>query len=52
MFNVGHSQKLLLNMLDNHCIHCNEQIGEDLCEDDDRQPLSAYDFVYLPIDFK
>ncbi|MED6217498.1 hypothetical protein PIB30_018308 [Stylosanthes scabra] len=41
-----YSQKLLLNMLDNHCIHCNEQIGED--ED---QPLSSYDFVYLPIDF-
>ncbi|XP_030548482.2 protein terminal ear1 [Rhodamnia argentea] len=46
-----YSQKLLLNMLDNHCIHCNEQVGEDHCEDDDRQPLSAYDFVYLPIDF-
>ncbi|XP_061350276.1 protein terminal ear1 homolog [Gastrolobium bilobum] len=41
-----YSQKLLLNMLDNHCIHCNEQIG-----DDDDQPLSSYDFVYLPIDF-
>ncbi|KAI3995906.1 hypothetical protein MKX01_017103 [Papaver californicum] len=42
-----HSQKLLLSMLDNHCTHCNEQIkngGED-------QPLSSYDFVYLPIDF-
>ncbi|XP_057948355.1 protein terminal ear1 homolog [Malania oleifera] len=41
-----YSQKLLLNMLDNHCIHCNEQIagGGD-------QPLSSYDFVYLPIDF-
>ncbi|PIN05652.1 Protein Mei2, essential for commitment to meiosis [Handroanthus impetiginosus] len=41
-----YSQKLLLNMLDNHCIHCNEQMtgGED-------QPLSSYDFVYLPIDF-
>ncbi|KAF5175978.1 Mei2-like, partial [Thalictrum thalictroides] len=37
-------QKLLLNMLDNHCIHCNEQIT-------DNQPLSSYDFVYLPIDF-
>ncbi|XP_022855342.1 protein terminal ear1-like [Olea europaea var. sylvestris] len=33
-------------MLDNHCIHCNEQIA-----DGDDQPLSAYDFVYLPIDF-
>ncbi|XP_050276412.1 protein terminal ear1 homolog [Quercus robur] len=41
-----YSQKLLLNMLDNHCIHCNEQIG-----DGDDQPLSSYDFVYLPIDF-
>ncbi|XP_042054367.1 protein terminal ear1-like [Salvia splendens] len=41
-----YSQKLLLNMLDNHCIHCNEQMtgGDD-------QPLSSYDFVYLPIDF-
>lgn len=34
-------------MLDNHCIHCNEQIA-----DGDDQPLSSYDFVYLPIDFK
>ncbi|KAJ7945473.1 protein terminal ear1 [Quillaja saponaria] len=41
-----YSQKLLLNMLDNHCIHCNEQIGEG-----GDQPLSSYDFVYLPIDF-
>ncbi|GKC52974.1 protein terminal ear1, partial [Tanacetum coccineum] len=42
-----YSQKLLLNMLDNHCIHCNEQIEAS----DDNEPLSAYDFVYLPIDF-
>ncbi|OVA20537.1 RNA recognition motif domain [Macleaya cordata] len=41
-----YSQKLLLNMLDNHCIHCNEQIN-----DGDDQPLSSYDFLYLPIDF-
>ncbi|OAY84450.1 Protein terminal ear1 [Ananas comosus] len=39
-----YSQKLLLNMLDNHCIHCNEQTA-------DGEPFSAYDFVYLPIDF-
>ncbi|KAL2332718.1 hypothetical protein Fmac_013931 [Flemingia macrophylla] len=39
-----YSQKLLLNMLDNHCIHCNEHINAD-------QPLSSYDFLYLPIDF-
>jgi len=42
------SQKLLLNMLDNHCIHCNEQIATL----SGHQPLSSYDFVYLPIDFK
>ncbi|XVE85199.1 hypothetical protein DITRI_Ditri17bG0072900 [Diplodiscus trichospermus] len=42
-----YSQTLLLNMLDNHCIHCNEQIA-----DGDDRPLSSYDFVYLPIDFK
>ncbi|GMH27668.1 hypothetical protein Nepgr_029511 [Nepenthes gracilis] len=41
-----YSQKLLLNMLDNHCIHCNEHIA-----DGDDQPLSSYDFLYLPIDF-
>ncbi|KAL9257544.1 terminal ear1-like protein, partial [Drosera capensis] len=44
-----YSQKLLLNMLDNHCIHCNEQIIAASGEVD--QPLSSYDFVYLPIDF-
>ncbi|XP_057507549.1 protein terminal ear1 homolog [Actinidia eriantha] len=42
-----YSQKLLLNMLDNHCIHCNEQIADG----GDEPPSSAYDFVYLPIDF-
>ncbi|XP_017635457.1 protein terminal ear1 homolog isoform X2 [Gossypium arboreum] len=42
-----YSQQLLLNMLDNHCIHCNEQIVDA----GDDQPLSSYDFVYLPIDF-
>ncbi|KAE9587792.1 hypothetical protein Lal_00022043 [Lupinus albus] len=41
-----YSQKLLINMLDNHCIQCNEQIG-----DDNDQPYSSYDFLYLPIDF-
>ncbi|KAK3026068.1 hypothetical protein RJ639_042560 [Escallonia herrerae] len=42
-----YSQKLVLNMLDNHCIACNEQIADG----GDNQPLSSYDFVYLPIDF-
>ncbi|XP_050204465.1 protein terminal ear1 homolog [Mercurialis annua] len=45
-----YSQKLLLNMLDNHCIHCNEQIIAGGGGEED-QPLSCYDFVYLPIDF-
>ncbi|KAK1293957.1 hypothetical protein QJS10_CPA16g00324 [Acorus calamus] len=57
-----YSQKLLLNMLDNHCIHCNEKISGSTDGDDDQQqqqqqqqlhpqPFSSYDFVYLPIDF-
>ncbi|XP_051122451.1 protein terminal ear1 [Andrographis paniculata] len=48
-----YSQKLLLNMLDNHCIHCNEQLaaGDGGGDGGEEQPLSAYDFVYLPIDF-
>ncbi|XP_068652020.1 protein terminal ear1 homolog [Aristolochia californica] len=41
-----YSQKLFLNMLDNHCIHFNEQIAEG-----NEETLSSYDFVYLPIDF-
>ncbi|XP_074563483.1 protein terminal ear1 homolog [Curcuma longa] len=47
-----YSQKLLLNMLDNHCIQCNEQISEEGgAAAGGEQPYSAYDFVYLPIDF-
>ncbi|KAF3338452.1 Protein terminal ear1 [Carex littledalei] len=42
----NYSRKLLLNMLDNHCKHCNEQIVEG------KEPPSAYDFVYLRIDFR
>ncbi|KAL5228996.1 hypothetical protein ABZP36_017261 [Zizania latifolia] len=46
-----YSQKLLLNMLDNHCILSNQQI-EASCEDEgEDQPFSSYDFLYLPIDF-
>eukprot|EP01018_Ginkgo_biloba_P024442 Gb_20291 [translate_table: standard] len=41
-----YSQQMLLSMLDQHCISCNERIT------DPNEPLSAYDFVYLPIDFK
>ncbi|KAM6562390.1 hypothetical protein CsatB_022388 [Cannabis sativa] len=46
-----YSQKLLLNMLDNHCIHCNEQIANEEHGGGNEQPFSSYDFVYLPIDF-
>ncbi|KFK33554.1 hypothetical protein AALP_AA5G028600 [Arabis alpina] len=47
-----YSQKLLLNMLDNHCIHINEAITEELSEHESHhQPFSSYDFVYLPMDF-
>ncbi|XP_020576897.1 protein terminal ear1-like [Phalaenopsis equestris] len=41
-----YSQMLLLRMLDNHCIRCNEEIGER-----EEEAFSSYDFVYLPIDF-
>lgn len=41
------SQKLLLSMLDRHCNDCNEKI----ISEGDQTPMSAYDFVYLPIDF-
>lgn len=41
-----YSQQMLLSMLDQHCISCNERIT------DPSEPFSAYDFVYLPIDFK
>ncbi|KAM7464695.1 hypothetical protein LguiA_032816 [Lonicera macranthoides] len=37
-----YSQKLLLNMLDNHCIHCNEQIADG--DDQQQQPFSSYNF--------
>uniref|UniRef100_A0ACD5XAK7 Uncharacterized protein n=1 Tax=Avena sativa TaxID=4498 RepID=A0ACD5XAK7_AVESA len=45
-----YSQKLILNMLDNHCIEYNKKIesGEGEFEG---QPFSSYDFLYLPIDF-
>ncbi|XP_062187235.1 protein terminal ear1-like [Phragmites australis] len=45
-----YSQKLLLNMLDNHCIHSNERITAS-GDEGEGQPFSSYDFVYLPIDF-
>ncbi|XP_010556351.1 PREDICTED: protein terminal ear1 homolog [Tarenaya hassleriana] len=43
-----YSQKLLLNVLDGHCIRINEQVAEP---GDESRPLSSYDFVYLPMDF-
>ncbi|CAN6848821.1 unnamed protein product [Brassica oleracea] len=47
-----YSQKLLLNMLDNHCVHINEAITEGKDEHEaHHQPFSSYDFVYLPMDF-
>ncbi|VFQ89992.1 unnamed protein product [Cuscuta campestris] len=51
-----YSQKLLLSMLDNHCISCNDQISSAGGGADDdgsslHRPFSSYDFVYLPIDF-
>eukprot|EP00270_Netrium_digitus_P013142 TRINITY_DN4343_c0_g1_i1.p1 TRINITY_DN4343_c0_g1~~TRINITY_DN4343_c0_g1_i1.p1 ORF type:complete len:183 (-),score=17.75 TRINITY_DN4343_c0_g1_i1:271-819(-) len=41
-----YSQSMLLDLLDAHCRHCNSQLSES------GGSSSAYDFVYLPIDFK
>nr|XP_024397185.1 protein terminal ear1-like isoform X2 [Physcomitrium patens]XP_024397186.1 protein terminal ear1-like isoform X2 [Physcomitrium patens]PNR39818.1 hypothetical protein PHYPA_020098 [Physcomitrium patens] len=41
-----YSQQMLLSLLDTHCIECNKRL------EDPNEPISAYDFVYLPIDFK
>ncbi|XP_024383881.1 protein MEI2-like 5 isoform X2 [Physcomitrium patens] len=41
-----YSQQMLLSLLDTHCIECNKRL------EDPNDPKSAYDFVYLPIDFK
>ncbi|VAH83204.1 unnamed protein product [Triticum turgidum subsp. durum] len=43
-----YSQKLLLNMLDNHCIEYNKKIDAG---EGGGEPFSSYDFLYLPIDF-
>jgi hypothetical protein len=40
------SQAMLLQLLDRHCLHSNSHL------EDPNEPESAYDFVYLPIDFK
>ncbi|KAL4196370.1 hypothetical protein AMTRI_Chr04g182900 [Amborella trichopoda] len=39
------SRKMLLNMLDEHCMQMNERFEDEDCR-------SEYDFVYLPMDFK
>ncbi|OAE18552.1 hypothetical protein AXG93_1923s1080 [Marchantia polymorpha subsp. ruderalis] len=41
-----YNQPMLLALLDQHCLCCNNAIQ------DPNEPQSAYDFVYLPIDFK
>ncbi|CAK9273033.1 unnamed protein product [Sphagnum jensenii] len=41
-----YSQAMLLQLLDRHCLHSNSHL------EDPNEPESAYDFVYLPIDFK
>ncbi|KAL2650012.1 hypothetical protein R1flu_018140 [Riccia fluitans] len=41
-----YNQPMLLTLLDQHCKGCNKKIT------DPSEPQSAYDFVYLPIDFK
>lgn len=41
---------MLITMLDDHCMECNR--GACGPSDENGEPLSAFDFVYLPIDFK
>lgn len=35
-------------MLDTHCNDCNQKV----IEEGNKTPMSSYDFVYLPIDFR
>ena len=48
---------MLIAMLDDHCLECNTQLTNNKKEGgttsiDTNEPLSGFDFVYLPIDFK
>ncbi|KAI5055504.1 hypothetical protein GOP47_0029025 [Adiantum capillus-veneris] len=45
-----YTQEMLIAMLDDHCMEMNSSIGEP--SDGSGEPISAFDFVYLPIDFK
>ncbi|XP_058112422.1 protein terminal ear1-like [Magnolia sinica] len=44
-----YTREMLLELLDKHCMEENEKLGGEA--DDSNQDFSAYDFVYLPIDF-
>ena len=47
---------MLIAMLDDHCLECNTKLlnneEDGTTRIDTNEPLSGFDFVYLPIDFK
>lgn len=47
---------MLIDFLDNHCMMENQKSGIQSCNEDDEESkeaiVSAFDFLYLPIDFK
>ncbi|MCO5554589.1 hypothetical protein L7F22_008120 [Adiantum nelumboides] len=45
-----YTQEMLIAMLDDHCMEMNRGVAEP--SDESGDPISAFDFVYLPIDFK
>ncbi|KAH7315752.1 hypothetical protein KP509_21G063900 [Ceratopteris richardii] len=45
-----YTQEMLIAMLDEHCMECNRSLSQE--PSGSLEPISAFDFVYLPIDFK
>lgn len=44
---------MLMEFLDEHCAKENQKLGLDISEnaDEEERIVSAFDFLYLPIDF-
>ncbi|XP_059629263.1 uncharacterized protein LOC132271796 isoform X2 [Cornus florida] len=49
----GRSRRLLLKFVDQHCMSENEKMNKfNAHEETEEQTVSAFDFLYLPMDFK